>query len=402
MSYIAEIPYGCYWSTPFVRWQGSFAHLHAMEFAAHVAKQELAKRQLPASMFDFAVMGISVPQKRSFYGTPWITAMLGAGHVTGPTLSQACATGVRCLLAAAQEIEAGLSEIALSITCDRLSNGPHLYYPNPGGPGGTGDAEDWVMDNFSCDPVTTKSMLTTAENVAREINLDTGRQHDLVLHRQEQYSAALANDSAFLRRFMTLPFEVPSANFKRVVTTLNGDEGVVKSTMEGLAKLKPVMPDGTITFGCQTHPADANAAIILAKPARARELSKDPRVAVRLKGFGMARVEPAFMPKAPAPAAKKALAQAGVGIDKVDVIKLHNPFTANDFAFAIETGVDVKSINNYGSSLLWGHPQSPMAVRGIIEVIEELVIRGGGIGIFAGCAAGDSAMAVVLEVGDAK
>ncbi|MGP0058508.1 MAG: thiolase family protein [Beijerinckiaceae bacterium] len=402
MSYIAEIPYGCYWSTPFVRWQGSFAHLHAMEFAAHVAKQELAKRQLPAAVFDCAVMGISVPQKHSFFGTPWITAMLGAPQVTGQTISQACATGVRCLLAAVQEIQVGLSEVALSITCDHLSNGPHLYYPNPGGPGGTGDAEDWVMDNFSYDPVTTKSMLVTAENVAREFKLDTARQHDLVLHRQEQYAAALANDSAFLKRFMTLPFDVPSANFKKLMKTLDGDEGIVRSTADGLAKLKPVMPDGTITFGCQTHPADANAAIILAKPGRARELSKNPRIAVRLRGFGMARVEPAFMPKAPVPAARKALAQAGIGIDKVDVIKLHNPFTANDFAFAIETGVDVRSFNNYGSSLLWGHPQAPMGTRGVIEVIEELAIRGGGIGMFAGCAAGDSAMAVVLEVGDAK
>ena len=186
-----------------------------------------------------------------------------------------------------------------------------------------------------------------------------------------------------------------------MVKPLDGDEGIVRSTAEGLAKLKPVMPDGTVTFGCQTHPADANAALIVASPSRARELSKDPRIAVRLKGFGMARVEPAFMPKAPAPAARKALAQAGIGIDKVDVIKLHNPFTANDFAFAGALGIDVKSFNNYGSSLLWGHPQAPMGTRGIIEVIEELALRGGGYGMFSGCAAGDSAMAVVLQVTDA-
>jgi acetyl-CoA acyltransferase len=401
MSYSAEIPYGCYWSTPFVRWQGSFSHLHAIEFAAHVAKQELAKRQLAPEIFDFAVMGISVPQTHAFFGTPWIMSMLGAPLVTGQTISQACATGVRSVLASAQEIESGLASVALAITCDRLSNGPHLYYPNPNGPGGTGEAENWVMDNFS-DPIAGHSMMVTAENVARELNLDTARQHDLVLHRQEQYEAAVANDSAFLRRFMTLPFDVPSANFKKVIKTLDGDEGVTRSTAEGLAKLKPALPGGTLTFGCQTHPADANAAIIVAAPGRARELSKDPRIAVKLRGFGMARVELAYMPKAPVPAARQALAQAGISIDKVDVIKLHNPFTANDFAFAAETGVDVRSINNYGSSLLWGHPQSPMAIRGIIEVIEELAIRGGGIGMFAGCAAGDSAMAVVIEVCDAR
>lgn len=81
-------------------------------------------------------------------------------------------------------------------------------------------------------------------------------------------------------------------------------------------------------------------------------------------------------------------------------VRLHNPFTANDVAFAIKTGLEVTAFNNCGSSLIWGHPQSPIATRGIIEVIEELAIRGGGYGLFAGCGAGDSAMAVVLSIGD--
>ncbi len=401
MSYIAEIPYGCYWSTPFARWQGAFAQLHSMEFAAHVAKRELAKRQLSADLFDFAVLGISVPQKHSFFGVPWLTGMIGADRVTGPTNSQACATGVHCLLTAAAEIQAGLAGTALAITCDRTSNGPHVYYPQPGAPGGTGTSEEWVMDNFGYDPYTTKSMLVTAENVAAELRLDTARQHDLVLHRQQQYEAAVANDSAFLKRFMTLPFEVPSANFKKVAGSLDGDEGVTRSTAEGLAKLKPVVADGTITFGCQTHPADGNAGIILATPPRARELSRNPKIAVRILGFGQKRVEPSFMPKAPAPAAKMALDQAGLDIRQIDAVKLHNPFTANDFAFASALGIDVNGFNNYGSSLLWGHPQAPMGTRGVIEVIEELAIRGGGYGLFSGCAAGDGAMAVVLQVTDA-
>ena len=64
--------------------------------------------------------------------------------------------------------------------------------------------------------------------------------------------------------------------------------------------------------------------------------------------------------------------------------------------------VDAETIDNYGSSLVWGHPQAPMGTRSVIELIEELAIRGGGRGLFAGCAAGDSAMAVVLEVGERK
>jgi acetyl-CoA acetyltransferase len=106
------------------------------------------------------------------------------------------------------------------------------------------------------------------------------------------------------------------------------------------------------------------------------------------------------MPEAPIPAAQRALEQAGLAIDRMDAIKTHNPFALNDVLFSRQTGVDLARMNNYGCSLVWGHPQAPMGTRAIIELIEELVIRGGGYGLFTGCAAGDTAMAVVIEVGD--
>jgi acetyl-CoA acetyltransferase len=401
MTFKAEIPYGAYWSTPFARWQGSFANLHSIEFAAHVAKLELTKRNIDPTGFDYGALGFSVPQKHSFYGLPWLTGMIGATQAGGPTLMQACATGVRTLLAAAQEIEAGMATTALAINCDRTSNGPHIYYPNPRGPGGTGAAEDWVMDNFGCDPLGGHAMLQTAENVAAKYGIGTAEQHDVVLRREEQYRHALDNDSAFLRRFMTLPFEVPAPNFKKTASTMTGDEGVSQSTPEGLAKLKPAMPGGTVTFGGQTHPADGNAAIIVTTREKARELSANPKIAVRLHGFGLARVPLAHMPEAMLPAAQRALVQANRSVAQMTAIKTHNPFAVNDLFFARQTGADLMSMNNYGCSLVWGHPQAPMGTRAIIELIEELALRGGGFGLFTGCAAGDTAMAVVLEVCDA-
>jgi len=398
MAYKAEIPYGCYWSTPFARWQGAFANLNAVEFAAHVARKELARRDLPAQVFDHGVLGFSVPQKHSFYGLPWLAGMAGAGQVGGPTLMQACATGVRVLLAATQEIECGLSSVSLSVTCDRTSNGPHLYYPNPRGPGGTGAHEDWVMDNFSCDPLGPHAMVDTAENVAKKHGITTAEQHEVVLRREAQYRDALAGDSAFLRRFMTLPFEVPDPAYRKTVATIAGDEGINFSTREGLAKLKPVQPGGTVTYGAQTHPADGNAAIVLASAERARELSRDPKIRIRLLGFGQSRAALARMPEAPIPAAQQALAQAGLAIGRMDAIKTHNPFALNDILFSRTTGVDIERMNDLGCSLVWGHPQAPMGTRAVIELIEELAQRGGGRGLFTGCAAGDTAMAVVLEV----
>ena len=109
MTYKAEIPYGAYWSTPFARWQGSFANLHSMEFAAHVARTSWRGARSTPKRFDYGVLGFSVPQNHSFFGLPWLTGPDRRRQVGGPTIMQACATGVRTLLAAAQEIEVGVA-----------------------------------------------------------------------------------------------------------------------------------------------------------------------------------------------------------------------------------------------------------------------------------------------------
>jgi acetyl-CoA acetyltransferase len=152
-----------------------------------------------------------------------------------------------------------------------------------------------------------------------------------------------------------------------------------------------------VTFGSQTHPADANAGIIVCNRGRAGELSKDG-VIVELLAYGEARVEKGFMPAAVAPAARDALKHAGLTASQVDVFKTHNPFAVNDVLFCREFDLAPERVNNYGSPLVYGHPQAPMGMRVVIELCEELVLRGGGVGLFSGCAAGDSAMALVVRV----
>jgi len=245
-------------------------------------------------------------------------------------------------------------------------------------------------------------MLQTAENVAARHQITTEQQHEVVLMREGQYRDALADECAFQKRYMSLPFEVPDPSFKKTVGMIESDDGIRFSTREGLADLKLVLEGGTVTYGGQTHPADGNAGIVVAASEQAGELSRDRKIRLRLHGFGSARAELGYMPEASVPAAQRALVAAGMTMDRMDAVKTHNPFALNDVLFSRQTGVALEKMNNFGCSLVWGHPQAPMGTRSVIELIEELAQRGGGYGLFAGCAAGDTAMAVVIEVADAR
>jgi acetyl-CoA acetyltransferase family protein len=398
---LSHIPYGVYWSTPFAKWQGSLANMNSVRLAAQVGRGVLEAKKVPLERIDLGILGITNPQKGSFYGLPWLSGMLGAGHVAGPTVQQACATSVRSLQMATQEIQGGTARCALLVMCDRMSNGPLVHYPDTTAPGGYGITERWTLDNFAADPNTGLAMLETGENVARRFGITLEEQHALKLHRYQQYQAALADDRAFQRRYM-VDAPIFDSAFRKQTGTLSADEGVFPTTAEGLARLKPVKEGGTITFGAQTHPADGNAGALVTTRELARELTTDPGIEVQVLGFGQSRVEKAHMPMAPAPAAMNALAHAGLTLADVDAIKTHNPFAVNDLAFARETGFAWERMNNYGSSVVWGHPQGPTGLRAVIELIEELVLRGGGVGLFTGCAAGDTGLATVIRVTDAR
>ncbi|MBT3590295.1 MAG: thiolase family protein [Candidatus Marinimicrobia bacterium] len=393
----AFIPYGAYWSTPFCKWQGSFANLHPLKFAAEIAQNELEKREInPQDLTDLH-LGNTVPSKSCFYGAPWVAAMIGAEGITGPVVSQACATSARVIAGAATELESGNDANILCITADRTSNGPHILYPNPKGPGGKGNAEDWVWDNFNYDPFAKNAMLQTAENVAHEAGISTVEQNEVALLRFQQYKNALENDGEFHKRYMVSPTEVNPSG-RKVVGIVESDEGVFPSSMEGLEKLRPILPDGTVTFGGQTFPADGNAGMIITTKDNANEMSSNSNITIQLKSYAQGRTNKGFMPVANVPASKNVLAQASIGIEDVKAIKTHNPFAVNDIYFAKKMGIQIEDMNNYGSSLIWGHPQGPTGMRLVIELIEELVLIGGGYGLFTGCAAGDTAAAIVIKV----
>src|SRR6185295_18713429 len=126
---------------------------------------------------------LTVPQPATKLRLPRLMDDRGAPGGAGPTINQACATNVRVLQSAVAEIRDGGATTCLAIAADRTSNGPHLYYPAPDAPGGTGEHENWVLDNFNRDPYAGLAMIETAENVASKYRIDGARQNALTLRR---------------------------------------------------------------------------------------------------------------------------------------------------------------------------------------------------------------------------
>src|SRR5919106_6816612 len=175
------IPLGLAWLSPFVRWQGALADISSIELAVAVTRDALARRDMDVAAITRVVMGWTVPQRESFYGAPTLAARLGATDVSGAMLSQACATGVACLEAAAATVALEPDAVVLAVTTDRTSNGPVLVHPNPTRPGGTPDVERWVLDSFERDPWGGTSMVATAEAVAAEAGFTKEEVEELTL-----------------------------------------------------------------------------------------------------------------------------------------------------------------------------------------------------------------------------
>ena len=252
------------------------------------------------------------------------------------------------------------------------------------------------MDNFNKDPYAGEAMLKTAENVAADNGGVSKEESDAwAVKLYRKYDMSLADDRAFQKGYM-IPVDIQLSKKKTI--TVETDEGITPTSAESLAPLKPVLPGGCVSFGAQTHPADGNAGLVVTTKEKAKELSADKSVTIQLLSYGYARAEKARMAAAVTPSARMALDKAGVSVAELKAVKTHNPFTVNDIIMARLMGIPEDIFNNYGSSLVFGHPQGPTGARCLVELIEELVKLGGGYGLFAGCAAGDTAASLVVKV----
>ena len=362
-----------------------------------MAVKALAARGIDPTLFTEVLLGTTVPSKSSFFGAPWYATLIGAPGIGGPMVAQACATSARVLAMAAADVEAGDSAV-LGAVCDRTSNGPVVYYPNPSGPGGMGESEQWVWDNFNNDPTNGSGGIEMAERIAAEASIDKRQQDEIAVMRYEQYVAGDSGGAEFRKRYMISPVEVMSANGKRVVAAVSDDEGVTARTMDQLEAMRPVFPNGTVSGGTQTYAADGSCGMVVCNAEVAAQFGDGP--ITKIVAFGQARARTGYLGESTVVSASAALDAAHLTTSDLAVVKTHNPFAVHDGYFSQQLGVPLEAFNNHGSSLVYGHPNGATGMRMVMEMIEELVDVGGGYGMFSGCAAGDTGGAVIVKVGD--
>ena len=208
----AYIPYKGYYTTPFVKWQGSLQSQHPVRLAGATCTRWLAERHpdWDPMKIDYVNLGNTVASKHAFWNGSWVAALLGAERTVGVWVSQACSTFTTIVYQAAMAVEVGSADWVLNVGADRMSNGPHTIWPNPNGPGGFPDREDWVMDNFRYDPWAEEPMVDTADIIANQVGITRQDCDELALTRFEQYLKALADDFEFQKRYM-FPIEVQVA-----------------------------------------------------------------------------------------------------------------------------------------------------------------------------------------------
>ncbi len=390
----AFIPYRGYYSTPFCKWQRSLQHENSVILGGQTSKRWFEEKGFDKNMLNFLYLGITVGQKSIFFGGSLAAHEMGI-RIPGQTVMHACATATTSVFNASLAVENGQWDTTYCLLVDRCSNGPHTVWPNPKGPGGEVISENWNMDNMAADPATGKGMLYTAEKVAEENGFTREEADELSLIRYQQYVDALNNDREFQKRYM-FPIKLESRKGSKIIEE---DEGVIESTEDGLAKLNPFINGGIHTFGSQTHPADGNAGIIVTNRENSLRLSEDRSIPIQVISYGCTRTKKARMPMAAAEAAKIAVEKAELSVDEIVTIKNHNPFITNDLYLAKDLGINKEDFNNYGSSMIYGHPQAPTLARLLIEAIEETVVKGGGYALVTGCAAGDTGASLVVKVG---
>ncbi|MGG1662687.1 thiolase family protein [Brevibacillus sp. NRS-1366] len=325
-------------------------------------------------------------------------AALRAGlpiSVPGYTVHRQCASGLQAINSAAQEIMSGLSDVVLAGGAESMSTAP--YYLRKARYGYEAGNAELVDSNTESQPRAQPmevyghlTMGLTAENLAVKYEISREEQDEFALASQEKAAAAI---SAGKFESEIVPYELKK---KKETILFMQDEHPRLTSFDKLAELKPVFKQaGTVTAGNSSGRNDGASALLVMAEDEAIRRGLKPRM--RIIAQASAGVSPEIMGIGPAPSTRKALKQAGLTLDDIDLIELNEAFAAQALACVKELCIDQKKLNVNGGAIALGHPLGGTGAILVTKLMNELERRGGRYGLVTLCIGGGQGTTTIFE-----
>ncbi len=380
--------------TPIGRFGGSLRDWTAADLGTAVAKESLRRANINPDQIDDSIWGCA----RQAGGGPNVARQITfrAGvpdRVPAFTVNQACGSGLRAIILAAEQIMLGRANIVLAGGTESMSRVPYFAEGARWGMrmGHTELVDGMYRDGFN-DPLSGLVMGETAEKLAGQYEISRDEQDEYALRTQQRAAAAI-DAGSFAAEVLPLELKDRKGN----VTLFTKDEHVrTTTTIEDLQKLKPVFgKDGTVTAGNSSAITDGAAAIMVMSEAALKESGAEPQA--RIVDYEVIGVAPEIMGIGPVPAIRALLKRQQLSLSDIDLVELNEAFAAQVIACDRELQFDPERLNVNGGAIALGHPIGCTGVRITTTLLHEMKKRQAKRGLATLCISGGMGIALLFE-----
>ncbi len=387
--------------TPIGRYAGALAQVRPDDLLAHAIKALMTRSPtLDWALVDDVIMGCANQAGEDNRNVARMSALLAGmdQQVPGTTINRLCGSGLDAVAMAARAIKAGDADMIVAGGVESMTRAPFVQGKADSAFSRTAQIFDttigWRFVNAQMKArYGTDSMPETAENVADDFKISREDQDKFALRSQTKALAAQQNGR--LAREIA-PVVIPQAKGEAI--TVDKDEHPRATTIESLAKLKPIVrPNGTITAGNASGVNDGACAILVASGEMVKKFGLTPLA--RIRAAAAAGVAPRVMGIGPVPAVQKLLARQKLAIGQMDVIELNEAFAAQGLAVLRQLGVadDADNVNPNGGAIALGHPLGMSGARLAQTAALELQARSGNYALCTMCIGVGQGIALLLE-----
>lgn len=315
-------------------------------------------------------------------------------EVPGYTVHRQCGSGLQSINNAAQQIALGLSDVIIAGGTESMSTAPYYIrnarYGLNVGNGQILDPNTESQPGSQPESYGLKTMGETAENLAKKYSISREAQDAFAYQSQARTENAIKN-GYFEKQIV--PYEMKTSKTTEVFKV---DEHPRLTPLNKLATLKPVFREGgSVTAANASGRNDGAAALLVMSKEKAEELGLQPKV--KIIAQAAAGVDPSIMGIGPVPATRKALKQAGLSIEDIDVIELNEAFASQSLAVIGELGLDQSKVNPNGGAIAMGHPIGATGAILMTKLIHELERTGKRYGLVTLCIAGGLGITTIVE-----